>query len=75
MDSTAEQTSAGRGEAHDEADALAAEEWLRSAQVAALFRVHPRTVIRWSDAGRLPYVVTLGGQRRFLKDDMCRRAL
>ena len=65
MDSTADQTPVQHGDAHDEADALAAQEWLRSGQVAALFRVHPRTVLRWADAGLLPYVVTLGGQRRF----------
>jgi excisionase family DNA binding protein len=51
------------GNAHDDADAP--EEWLRTGQVAALFRVHPRTVLRWADAGLLPHVVTLGGQRRF----------
>ncbi len=67
MDSTAEQTSVEQPEAYDEADALPTKAWLRSGQVAAVFRVHPRTVIRWSDAGRLPYVVTLGGQRRFPK--------
>ena len=67
MDSTAEQTPVERREAHDEADTLAAQAWLRSGQVAALFRVHPRTVIRWANAGRLPYVATLGGQRRFPK--------
>jgi excisionase family DNA binding protein len=65
MGSTADQTSVEHGDAHDEADALAAQGWLRTAQVAVLFRVHPRTVLRWADAGLLPYVVTLGGQRRF----------
>jgi excisionase family DNA binding protein len=70
MDSTAEPTPVEQPEAHDEADALPAQEWLRSGQVAALFRVHPRTVIRWADAGLLPYVVTLGGQRRFPRTDV-----
>ncbi len=70
MDSTADQTPVEHGDAHDGADALATQEWLRSAQVAALFRVHPRTVIRWADGGLLPYVVTLGGQRRFPKTDV-----
>ncbi len=70
MDSTAEQTPVERREAHDEADTLAAQAWLRSGQVAALFRVHPRTVIRWANAGRLPQgrlasVRTLGGHRRY----------
>ncbi len=70
MDSTAEPTPVEQPEAHDEADALPAREWLRSGQVAALFRVHPRTVLRWADAGLLPYVVILGGQRRFPKTDV-----
>ncbi len=70
MDSTADQTPVEHGDAHDGADALATQEWLRSGQVAALFRVHPRTVLRWADAGLLPYVVTLGGQRRFPKTDV-----
>jgi len=70
MDSTAEPTPVEQPEAHDEADALPAQEWLRSGQVAALFRVHPRTVLRWVDAGLLPYVVTLGGQRRFPTTDV-----
>jgi excisionase family DNA binding protein len=52
------------GDAHDEAD-VPEEEWLRTGQVAALFRVHPRTVIRWAAAGLLPHLVTFGGQRRF----------
>ena len=64
MDSTADQTLVEHGNVHDEA-APEGEEWLRTGQVAALFRVHPRTVLRWVDAGLLPYVVTLGGQRRF----------
>jgi excisionase family DNA binding protein len=70
MDSTADQTPVEHGDAHDGADALATQEWLRSAQVAAVFRVHPRTVIRWADGRLLPYVVTLGGQRRFPKGDV-----
>ena len=70
MDSTADQTPVEQPEAHGEAGALPAREWLRSGQVAAVFRVHPRTVIRWADAGRLPYVVTLGGQRRFPRTDV-----
>jgi excisionase family DNA binding protein len=64
MDSTAVQTPVERRAAH-EPDTLAAQAWLRSGQVATLLGVHPRTVLRWADAGRLPYVATLGGQRRF----------
>ncbi len=35
------------------------------AEVAALFRVSPKTVARWSRAGKLTALRTLGGHRRF----------
>ena len=38
-------------------------ELLTVREVADIFRVHPRTVKRWLDAGRLPYVTTPGGRR------------
>ncbi len=65
MNFPADQAPHQYGDAREKADAPEVEEWLRTGQVAALFRVHPRTVIRWAAAGLLPYVVTLGGQRRF----------
>jgi excisionase family DNA binding protein len=34
-------------------------------EVAVLFRVDPKTVTRWAEAGRLPYIKTPGGHRRF----------
>ena len=40
------------------------------AEVAALFRVDPKTVTRWADAGRLTAVRTLGGHRRYLHDEV-----
>jgi excisionase family DNA binding protein len=39
---------------------------LRTAQVAALLSVSPKTVSRWAQEGRLPYLRTLGGHRRYL---------
>ena len=33
--------------------------------VAALFKVTPKTVSRWAEAGLLPAVRTSGGHRRF----------
>jgi excisionase family DNA binding protein len=33
--------------------------------VARLFHVSPKTIARWSNEGRLPHTVTLGGHRRF----------
>lgn len=38
---------------------------LTPAEVAALFRVDPKTVTRWSKAGKLTSVRTLGGHRRY----------
>lgn len=38
--------------------------------VAAIFRVNPRTVTRWAQAGRLPFVVTPGGQHKFYDADV-----
>jgi len=43
----------------------ARQQWLLSAEIAALLDVDVRTVKGWADAGRLPYARTLGGQRRY----------
>ena len=40
------------------------ERLLTPAEVAQLFRVHPKTVSRWVSAGKLSAVRTLGGHRR-----------
>jgi len=37
---------------------------MKLAEVAAV-RVHPRTIIRWADTGKLPCFQTPGGHRRF----------
>lgn len=42
------------------------------AEVAALFRVDPKTVSRWADAGKLSPVRTLGGHRRYKADEVRR---
>ena len=39
--------------------------FLRSAEVAAILQVSPKTVARWAKQGRLPYQRTLGGHRRY----------
>ena len=39
--------------------------YLRTAQVAELLQVSPKTVSRWAQEGMLPYVRTLGGHRRY----------
>ena len=38
---------------------------LTPAEVAAMFRVDPKTVTRWAKAGRLTSIRTLGGHRRY----------
>lgn len=45
---------------------------LTPAEVAALFRVNPKTVTRWADSGRLSAVRTLGGHRRYLQNEVAR---
>ena len=39
--------------------------YLRAAQVADLLYVSPKTVSRWAKEGRLPFLKTLGGHRRY----------
>jgi len=39
-------------------------------EVAAIFRVDPKTVTRWAQAGRIPSVLTPGGHRRFWREDV-----
>src|SRR3954449_4212335 len=40
------------------------ESLLTPAEVAAMFRVDPKTVTRWAKAGKLSAIRTLGGHRR-----------
>ena len=41
------------------------EELMTPSEVAKLFRVDPKTVTRWAKSGKLSYIRTLGGHRRF----------
>ena len=41
------------------------EKFLRTSDVARMLHVSPKTVSRWAKEGRLPYLATLGGHRRF----------
>jgi len=41
------------------------ERLLTPAEVAAMFRVNPKTVTRWARAGKISAIRTLGGHRRF----------
>jgi excisionase family DNA binding protein len=54
---------------HDE---LRAESLLTPSEVAALFRVNPKTVTRWARAGKLTAIRTLGGHRRFRESEIRR---
>lgn len=43
---------------------------LTPGEVAAAFRVDPKTVTRWARAGKLSSIRTLGGHRRFLATEV-----
>ena len=48
----------------------ASDQLLTPSEVAAMFRVNPKTVTRWSRSGKLPAIRTLGGHRRFRLSDV-----
>jgi excisionase family DNA binding protein len=39
--------------------------YLRTAEVADVLHVSPKTVSRWAKEGKLPFLKTLGGHRRY----------
>ena len=39
-------------------------------EVAALFRVDPKTVTRWAKSGKLASIRTLGGHRRYRSSEV-----
>jgi excisionase family DNA binding protein len=43
---------------------------LTPAEVAALFRVDPKTVTRWAKTGKLTSLRTLGGHRRYRESEV-----
>lgn len=43
---------------------------LTPAEVAQMFHVDPKTVTRWAQAGKLTYMRTLGGHRRYRRDEV-----
>jgi excisionase family DNA binding protein len=49
---------------------LQPETLLTPAEVAALFRVDPKTVQRWANAGKLTVQRTLGGHRRYRESEV-----
>ena len=46
------------------------EQLLTPAEVAAMFRVDPKTVTRWAAAGRIGSIRTPGGHRRFRESEV-----
>ncbi|MDG3009258.1 BldC family transcriptional regulator [Rhodococcus sp. D2-41] len=53
-------------------DTAAQERLLTPREVAQLFRVDPKTVTRWAAAGRLGFLRTPGGHRRFREGEVRR---
>ena len=47
-----------------------ATQYLTPSEVAAMLHVSPKTVSRWASHGYLPCLVTLGGHRRFRREDV-----
>ncbi len=45
-------------------------DYLSAGEVARLLHVSRKTVDRWADRGWLPHSVTLGGHRRFLRNEI-----
>jgi len=43
---------------------------LTPSEVAAMFRVDPKTVTRWAKAGKLSAIRTLGGHRRYRETEV-----
>lgn len=50
---------------HEEGSTL-----LSPGEVAALFRVNPKTVTRWAQGGKLTVVRTPGGHRRYWRSEV-----
>lgn len=54
----------------DRAAARPVEQLLKPSEVAALFRVDPKTVTRWAASGRLSSIRTPGGHRRYRRSEV-----
>ena len=44
--------------------------YLRAGEVAAILQVSPKTVSRWVKEGKLPFLKTLGGHRRYPAEEI-----
>ena len=45
-------------------------EYLTPREAAQMLGVSPKTVVRWAAEGRISSLVTLGGHRRFKRDEI-----
>ena len=57
-----------------ESDSQKTTEYLTPGEAARMLHVSPKTVNRWANEGRLSCIVTLGGHRRFHRDEVARAA-
>ena len=57
-----------------ESDTQNTSEYLTPGEAARMLHVSPKTVNRWANEGRLACIVTLGGHRRFHRDEVARAA-
>ncbi len=48
--------------------------YLFTTEVAAILHVSPKTVSRWAKEGKLPFLRTLGGHRRYPEREICELA-
>jgi excisionase family DNA binding protein len=58
-------TSATKGTITVRSDVKPESRLLTPAEVAAMFRVDPKTVTRWAQQGKINSIKTLGGHRRY----------
>ena len=56
--------------ARGDLSSVSQERLLAPGEVAALFRVDPKTVTRWAAAGRIGSIRTPGGHRRFRESEV-----
>lgn len=56
--------------ARGDLSSVSQERLLTPGEVAALFRVDPKTVTRWAAAGRIGSIRTPGGHRRFRESEV-----
>lgn len=45
-------------------------EYVTPGEAARYLHVSPKTINRWANDGRIPCIVTLGGHRRFRREDV-----